>query len=104
MTPADLPNLWANARKRYPQHAARIDRAQAILHNHFDDPARRLIMVLAGPDGLTLRVKSQAGQHGYHVTARGCTCPDWPRSHRCKHYIAGAVFSKLLGFVLGGAS
>ena len=91
--------MWLDAEARYPGHVARIRRARAILEAHLRDPRAGIIRARIGADGdVSFTVRSQSNPRGeYVVDAQGCVCPDWPKSERCKHYIAVSVLRALLG-------
>jgi len=90
--------MWSQAETRYPGHVARIQRGRAILEAHLADPRTGIIRARIGPDGTRFTIRSQSNARGaYTVDAAGCTCPDWPQSQRCKHYIAVSVLRALIG-------
>lgn len=90
--------FWAQAESRYPQHAARIRRGRELLAAHLADPRAGVIVARAELRGLSFRVRSQSNGRGvYHVDGQGCTCPDWPASHRCKHFVAVSVLAQVMG-------
>lgn len=103
MSPNDLPAMWSSAHKRYPQHSKRIERGRAIFEQHLQQPRARIITARLGVDHLSFVVRSQSNpRSSYTVDRAGCTCPDWPRTHRCKHFIAVAALCALLRIKLQG--
>jgi hypothetical protein len=94
----DATAFWAEAQRRYPQHAARIRKGRELLALHLADPRAGVIVARTEGDGLVFRVRSQSNGRGvYRVDGQGCTCPDWPASHRCKHFVAVAVLAQVIG-------
>jgi len=91
--------MWQDAETRYPGHVARIQRGRAILEAHLADPRAGIIRATIGADGdIRFSIRSQSNARGtYTVDAHGCTCPDWPQSQRCKHWIAVSVLRALIG-------
>jgi len=91
--------MWQEAERKYPQHVARIQRGRAILETHLADPRRGIIRARLSADGeLSFQIQSQSNPRGAYIVDRaGCTCPDFPRSGRCKHFIAVSVLRALLG-------
>ena len=90
-------NFWTKAMERYPNHSARIQRGRTILQEHLKNPRGGLITPVVAFGGWTFTVKSQTAHRAYNVTAEGCTCPDWRKSHRCKHFVAASVLAQLMG-------
>ena len=90
--------FWSAAARRYPQHAARIERGRDLLAAHLADPRAGIIVARCEVTGLSFRVRSQSNERGeYRVDRQGCTCPDWPASHRCKHFVAVSVLAQVMG-------
>lgn len=91
-------SFWAEAERRYPRHAARIRKGRELLAAHLADPRAGVIVAHCEVTGLSFRVRSQSNERGcYQVNHEGCTCPDWPRSHRCKHFVAASVLAQVMG-------
>jgi len=90
--------FWAQAIRRYPEQAARIRKGRELLAAHLADPRAGVIVARTEIKGLSFRVKSQSNKRGsYRVDGQGCTCPDWPTSHRCKHFVAVSVLAQVMG-------
>jgi hypothetical protein len=91
-------SFWDLACQRYPQHAARIRKGRELLALHLADPRAGVIVARTVGSGLTFQVRSQTNARGrYQVSHEGCTCPDWPASHRCKHFVAVSVLAQVMG-------
>lgn len=91
-------SFWSAAERRYPRHAARIRKGRDLLAAHLADPRAGIIVARYEVTGLSFRVRSQSnGRGSYLVNHEGCTCPDWPSSHRCKHFIAVSVLAQVMG-------
>lgn len=100
----DLPDMWTQAQQRYPAHAARIARGRALLEQHLQQPRRRLITARLCVNQLSFTVQSQSNPRGrYTVDQQGCTCPDWPTTHRCKHFVAVSTLCALIRVRLNDA-
>lgn len=97
----DQTVFWAAAIERYPKDATRIQRGRDILERHLQDPQAGIIVARTEHDGFSFRVRSQHNPRGaYVINHAGCTCPDWPTSHRCKHFVAVTVLARLMGVPL----
>jgi uncharacterized Zn finger protein len=91
-------SFWDLACQRYPSHAARIRRGRDLLAAHLADVRAGVIVARVEGDKLSFRVRSQSNGRGeYRVDGQGCTCPDWPASHRCKHFVAVSVLAQVIG-------